>query len=152
MYHLSLKISARIQKKLQDELSATFTFSPATGFIFKSNALRTDYQRIPGDLLSEVVMLPYLDAILKETLRLYTAVPVTLPRVVPLSTNSPSATQIKGENPTYRKRNGRYIGGYFLPAGTVVSGFTYSIHQDKCLYGARFSGKSARPWSRRFLP
>ena len=48
------------------------------------------------------------DAVLKETLRMYSALPATLPRVVPPSTTT---DMISGG------RNGRVVEGKFIPAG-----------------------------------
>ncbi|TDZ40941.1 putative sterigmatocystin biosynthesis P450 monooxygenase STCB [Colletotrichum trifolii] len=53
--------------------------------------------------------LPLLDAVINETLRLYGAVQGTFPRTTP----SP----------------GVYLGGYFIPPGTVVNTQTYTMHR-----------------------
>jgi cytochrome P450 len=53
--------------------------------------------------------LPYLDAVLEEGLRLFPSIPMTLPRYVP--------------------EGGRTIGGYTLPAGSMVSCQAFSIHR-----------------------
>ncbi|PLB47795.1 cytochrome P450 [Aspergillus steynii IBT 23096] len=54
--------------------------------------------------------LPYLDQVIKETLRLYTAVPGALLRTVP------------GE--------GAHLAGFSFPGGTTVSTQAYSMHRD----------------------
>ncbi|KAL7274983.1 hypothetical protein RUND412_002096 [Rhizina undulata] len=54
--------------------------------------------------------LPYLNAILKEALRLYCAVPGPLPRIVPAG--------------------GKEIQGYKIPAGATVSTQPYTLHRD----------------------
>lgn len=58
--------------------------------------------------------LPYLNQVINETLRLYTAVPFGLPR----STPSEGAT----------------INGYFVPGGTTVSTQSYSMHRDPTIF------------------
>ncbi|KAI0834222.1 cytochrome P450 [Hypoxylon sp. FL0890] len=58
--------------------------------------------------------LPYLDNIIQETLRLHTAAPAGLPRVVP--------------------PGGATFGGYFIPAGYTVSAQAYSMHRNPKVY------------------
>ncbi|KAI9041114.1 cytochrome P450 [Aspergillus affinis] len=58
---------------------------------------------------AKVDELPYLDAVVKEGLRLFAPIPMSLPRYVPES--------------------GRAIGGYSLPAGSIVSCQAYSLHR-----------------------
>ncbi|KAJ9133378.1 putative Benzoate 4-monooxygenase cytochrome P450 [Pleurostoma richardsiae] len=53
--------------------------------------------------------LPYLDAIIKETLRLYAPLPASEPRSLPVDTT---------------------IDGYLVPAGTVVSMSPYTLHRN----------------------
>jgi cytochrome P450 len=53
--------------------------------------------------------LPLLDAVIKETLRLYSPIPASQPR-----TSHSDST----------------IGGYFVPAGTAVSCQAYSLHRN----------------------
>ncbi|KAK7418776.1 hypothetical protein QQX98_003794 [Neonectria punicea] len=53
--------------------------------------------------------LPYLDAVLKETLRLYAPLPASEPRSLPTDTT---------------------IDGYLIPAGTVVSMSPFTLHRN----------------------
>jgi cytochrome P450 len=63
-----------------------------------------------GNPLAEVAdRLPYLDAVLKETLRLYAPLPASEPRSMPVNTT---------------------IDGYLIPAGTVVSMSPYTLHRN----------------------
>lgn len=58
--------------------------------------------------------LPLLGAIVEETLRLYGAAPMPLPRIVP--------------------EGGVRLGEYFLPAGTNVATQAYTMHRDPEIY------------------
>lgn len=60
---------------------------------------------------TDLEQLPLLNAVINETLRLYCAVPGSLPRVVPQS--------------------GATLGGYFVPEGTTVSTQAYTLHRDE---------------------
>src|SRR5688572_22837184 len=82
MYHISQPDHIHIQDALRNELHEQLPNSPYD---------------VP---LSIMLSLPYLSAIVYETLRFYTAIPVTLPRVVA----SP----------------GKSIDGIPIPVGTVV--------------------------------
>jgi cytochrome P450 len=53
---------------------------------------------------------PYLNQVINETLRLYPAVPTSLPRVAPLE--------------------GAHLSGYQIPPGTIVSTQAYTYHRD----------------------
>lgn len=59
--------------------------------------------------------LPYLQACIKEALRL-----------------QPPATNIFGR---VVGEEGKTINGYFCPPGTVISTYPYIVHRDKTLYG-----------------
>lgn len=83
MHQLSLPASAAIQEKLRLEL--------------------TENTSIPIDDL------PYLDAVVKEGLRCFSPIPMSLPRKVP--------------------RGGRTIGDIFLPEATIVSCQAYTLHR-----------------------
>lgn len=54
-------------------------------------------------------LLPYLNQIITETLRLYTGVPSGLPRVA---------------------RHGATLGGYYIPAGVTITTQAYSLHRN----------------------
>jgi cytochrome P450 len=58
--------------------------------------------------------LPYLNQVINETLRLYTAVPFGLPRSAP--------------------SEGATFNGYFVPGGTTVSTQSYSMHRDPAIF------------------
>ncbi|KAJ5641094.1 hypothetical protein N7528_000719 [Penicillium herquei] len=58
--------------------------------------------------------LPYLNNLISETLRLYTAVPFGLPRAVPTG--------------------GAILKDTFIPGGTVVSTQSYSLHRDESIF------------------
>ena len=82
--------------------------------------------RIRDKLVSELISLPdnltdrharnlpYLNQVINETLRLYTAVPGVLPRVVP--------------------EEGAQLAGFNLPRGTIVSTQAYSMHRDPNIF------------------
>lgn len=52
-----------------------------------------------------------------ETIRLYPAVPVLLPRVAPADT---------------------VLDSFLIPAGTIVSSFAYGIHRDQSVFGSQY--------------
>lgn len=89
MWHISQLENLPIQRKLQAELQSAF----------KNNL---------SD--SEIHKLPYLNAVIEEGLRLFTAAANYLPRCSP---------------PT-----GATIDGYFIPKGVLVSAQPYTVHRS----------------------
>ncbi|CCM00994.1 uncharacterized protein FIBRA_03042 [Fibroporia radiculosa] len=83
LYHLSLPGTADVQEKLHKELVSNPT--------------------MPLDDL------PYLDAVVKEGLRCFAPIPMSLPRKVP--------------------KGGRTIAGEFVPEDTIVSCQAYTLHR-----------------------
>ena len=90
------------------------------------NVLKPEHAQIKQALLDEVkdiplnapastvLALPYLRSVLDETLRLHGAIASSLPRVVPAG--------------------GTVLSGYPIPAGTVVSTQSWTIHRDSTIY------------------
>ena len=69
--------------------------------------LRDELTAAPDD--APIDALPYLDAVIKEALRLAPPIPMSLPRYVPAG--------------------GRTIDGYFVSQGTIVSCQPYTVHR-----------------------
>ncbi|KAJ5110639.1 hypothetical protein N7532_001174 [Penicillium argentinense] len=67
---------------------------------------------------------PYLNNVITETLRLYSAVPFGMPRAVPAE--------------------GAQFNGYFLPGGSTVSTQSYSLHRDPGIFPEPESFKPER--------
>ncbi|OAX38861.1 cytochrome P450 [Rhizopogon vinicolor AM-OR11-026] len=67
--------------------------------------------------------LPYLNAFVKEGLRLYSAAPSPLERVVPTSTSKNGATNEAFD-----------LMGYALPPGTIVATQGWSMHRDTSVF------------------
>lgn len=85
MHELSLPRSQYMQEKLQKELLAN--------------------SDMPFD------QLPYLDAVVKEGLRVFPPISMSLPRYVP--------------------EGGRTISGFWVPEGTIVSAQPFTLHKDE---------------------
>lgn len=78
-------------------------------------ALEEEVSRVSPDASdAELEQLPLLNAVIQETLRLYCAVPGSLPRVAP--------------------HGGAQLGGYFIPEGTTCSTQAYTLHRDPAAY------------------
>ncbi|KAI9372467.1 cytochrome P450 [Aspergillus egyptiacus] len=60
--------------------------------------------------------LPYLNAIIQESHRIWPAIPGPLPRVVP--------------------SGGLQVGSYFIPGGTIISSTHYSLHYNETVFPA----------------
>lgn len=82
----------KIQKRLEHEVST----------------LREDFSD------QDIQALPYLNAVMEETLRLYGPVPGSLSRVVPIG--------------------GLQIFGHYVPGGTIVGTQSYSMHRHPEIY------------------
>lgn len=85
-------------KKLQDELDRELKHS----------------EEVP--LYADVVELPYLQAVISESLRYHSTSSIGLPRSIP--------------------PGGATVAGKFFPEGTVVSVPAYTIHRDKSIFGS----------------
>jgi cytochrome P450 len=88
LWHLSQSGSKPMQDRLYSELRSHAELNPAAF--------------VAADV-------PYLDAMLKESLRCFPPIPMSLPRYVPAG--------------------GRTIEGVFVPAGTIVSCQAWTLHQ-----------------------
>ena len=95
MYAISKPENQHFQAKLREELCR-----------HKAAFSADDKER---ESTQQLIQLPYLDAVIKETLRLAPPIPMSLPRYVP--------------------RGGRVIDGYFVPENTIVSCQPYSVHR-----------------------
>lgn len=93
IWALSLPKNARFQRKLVDECKS-----------INANAVKNGVVNL--DLADT---LPYLDAVIKETLRLYAPLPASEPRTSPVDT---------------------VIDGYNVPRGTICSMAPYSLHRN----------------------
>jgi len=93
IWALSLPQHAHIQRKLVDECKSVERIAIKDGLVDLDVADR----------------LPYLDAVIRETLRLYAPLPASEPRTSPVHT---------------------VIDGYSIPRGTVCSVAPYSLHRN----------------------
>ncbi|EXJ67488.1 uncharacterized protein A1O5_09501 [Cladophialophora psammophila CBS 110553] len=79
----------------------------------RQERLRQELRTVAGTSLNEVKNLPYLNAVLKETFRLYPTIMSTLPRILDRPVN---------------------IGDHVLPPGTLVGMQNYVHHRDAELF------------------
>ena len=80
--------------------------------------LQAELQRVPADdrgisAPKDLTQLPYLNAVIRETLRLYAPLPAFEPRVLPTDT---------------------VIDGYHIPANTVVGMSPYCLHREPSVF------------------
>lgn len=77
--------------------------------------LLEDLKGVPDDFSDQdLKKLPYLDCVVQETLRLHSAVPAGLPRLVP--------------------PGGATFSGLYIPGGYTVSAQAYSMHRNPAVY------------------
>ncbi|CAO1615093.1 unnamed protein product [Sympodiomycopsis kandeliae] len=95
VYHLCTHPDAK--KKLQEELDAHLTSG----------------EEVP--VVPDVAELPYLNAVINESLRYHSTSAMGLPRLIP--------------------EGGAHISGRFFPGGTTVSVPSYTIHRDPEVWG-----------------
>ncbi|KAH9482159.1 Cytochrome P450 monooxygenase cypX [Psilocybe cubensis] len=117
-------------------MAGTDTTSTSITYLFWELSRRPDIMKklqceldeaIPDSkVLPEMAVLqdlPYLSAFMKEGLRVYTAVPSLLERVVPSSTSKNGATDEIFD-----------LMGYALPPGTTVATQAWSMHRDSTVF------------------
>ncbi|KAL2435302.1 hypothetical protein ABEF95_015292 [Exophiala dermatitidis] len=105
MWAVSLPQHQHIQAKLREEVRNV-----------KVNEHGVPYPR-------ELTQLPYLNAVLRETLRLYAPLPTFEPRSSPVAT---------------------VVDGYHIPAGTVVGISPYTLHRDPKVFPSPLSFQPER--------
>ena len=105
IWALSLPQHKPIQVKLREELSK----------------ISVDGHGLPNP--RELTQLPYLNAVIREGLRLYAPLPTFEPRSSPTDT---------------------VIDGFHIPAGTIVGMSPYSLHRDEKIYPAPLSFQPER--------
>lgn len=98
--------------------ASTFYILRTPGVLAK---LREELSRVPGSEegrfeWKHIQNLPYLAAVVKESLRLHTPVVIALPRVVP-----PEGIQVQGN---------------FIPGGTIVVNTSVAIHHNPNLFSS----------------
>ncbi|KAF4633361.1 hypothetical protein G7Y89_g4756 [Cudoniella acicularis] len=104
IWALSLPENSHFQEKLKAEVSSM----PLSGLKHRG---MLDFQGIPT--VEATGTLSYLDAVVKETLRLYAPLPASVPRSLPVST---------------------VIDGYNVSANTVVSMSPYNLHRNPAMF------------------
>ncbi|KAL7623763.1 hypothetical protein AAE478_005316 [Parahypoxylon ruwenzoriense] len=116
LYHVAR--TPGVLRKLQAELDAAIPGDERNG------------EGVPKVPTYEAIRnLPYLQAVLNETLRVHCTSGIGLPRVIPA--DSP----------------GVHIRGRFYPAGTVLSVPTYSMHHSREIWGADADAFRPERWA-----
>ena len=105
-YQLSLPQNASLQHSLRAELR---TLDPP---VLLATSDFTNTHTLPSS--KQIDALPLLEAILKETLRVYPASPASLPRLVPTG--------------------GTTLHGFKIPAGTVVGISSHVLHRNESIF------------------
>ena len=116
-YYLALHPS--VQTKLQEELDQAL--GPLDEDPFLNPSIPVSYNQVKN--------LRYLEAILNETMRLFSFSGIGLPRVVP--------------------EGGMVVLGKYFPEGTVLSVPTYSLHRDKEVWGEDVESFRPERWLER---
>lgn len=87
--------------------------------------VEAEVSTLPDDFHdADVERLPFVSAVIEETLRLYGAAPGALPRIVP--------------------SGGVDMGGFYLPQGSTVTTHAYSMHRDPGLFPDPLEFKPSR--------
>lgn len=117
MVHSGIFTEAEITSEVRDHLIAgSDTTTSVLSFLFHQLAispaltdrLRRELSRVNLSRYEEVEKVEYLAATIREALRLYASIPMTLPRI--------TLQQIT-------------LGGYSVPAGTKIGSQAYSLHR-----------------------
>jgi cytochrome P450 len=91
------------------------------------DALVAELSTLPNDFDDGALRsLPLLSGVINESLRLYSAVPAPLPRIVPAG--------------------GFELAGRWLPAGVTVSSQAYSMHRDPTVWGPTVNDFDPSRW------
>lgn len=102
-------------------LSATFYFLLKTPVALQKLVAEIDQASFAQDdgivSYSEAIQLPYLKAVIQESLRVFPGIGMPLERVVP--------------------SGGLDVCGYFLPAGTIVGTSAWPLHAKESIFGAQ---------------
>ncbi|KAF4619446.1 hypothetical protein D9613_004739 [Agrocybe pediades] len=125
-----------ISESIGHLMAGTDTTSTTISYLFWELSRRPDIMKklqaeldeaIPdAKILPDLAMLqqlPYLNAFMEEGLRLYTAVPSLLERVVPESTSKNGSSDEIFD-----------LMGYALPPGTIVATQAWSMHRDPTVF------------------
>lgn len=121
LYHVSSAPS--VVSKLQAELDEAIPWSDADS---------STRARVPS--YDTVRDLPYLDAVIKETLRIHSTSSLGLPRLIPFG------------NPA--TASGITILGHTFPPGTVLSVPAYTLHHSPTIWGADASAFVPERWEK----